>query len=102
MAIAPVGSGGSLNPGVAAAAEKASGPQLGKAPFASVVENLLHEANGQQIQADQAVRELAMGRADNLHDVMLSVAKADLSFRMVLEVRNRLTEAYQDIMRMQL
>ena len=42
-----------------------------------------------------------MGQTDNLHSVMLAVAKADLSFRTILEVRNRLTDAFQEIMRMQ-
>jgi flagellar hook-basal body complex protein FliE len=70
-------------------------------PFAKVVDQLLGDASNQQAQADQAVRDLIMGRTDNLHSVMLAVAKADLSFRMILEVRNRLTEAFQEIMRMQ-
>jgi flagellar hook-basal body complex protein FliE len=66
-----------------------------------MIDHLLAGANTQQVQADQAVRDLASGRADNIHNVMLAVAKADLSFHMILEIRNRLTEAYQEIMRMQ-
>ena len=42
-----------------------------------------------------------MGETDNLHSVMLQMAQADLAFRLVLEVRNRLTEAYQEVMKMQ-
>ena len=38
---------------------------------------------------------------ENLHSVMLQAAQADLSFRLILEIRNRLTEAYQEIMKMQ-
>ena len=44
----------------------------------------------------------ALGRTDALHEVMLQVAQADLSFRFILEIRNRLTEAYQEIMKMQI
>jgi flagellar hook-basal body complex protein FliE len=74
-------------------------PGTGNA-FAKVMDRLLGEANTQQMQADRAVQDLAAGKVDNLHEALLSVAKADLSFRLVLEVRNRLTDAYQEVMRM--
>ena len=100
MAIAPVGPVGLVSVGDAAGPAQAR--PAGKSPFGDVVEKLLGDANSGQLQADQAIRDLAMGQADNLHDVMLAVAKADLTFRTILEVRNRLTDAYQEVMRMQL
>jgi flagellar hook-basal body complex protein FliE len=99
MAIVPVGPSG-LVP-VADGAGLPPARPAERSPFVNVVEKLLGEANAGQLQADQATRELAAGQIENLHDVMLAVAKADLSFRMILEVRNRLTEAYQEVMRMQ-
>lgn len=79
-----------------------SRPDEGAAgPFTAMIEHWFSNASTQQTQADQAVRDLLMGRTDNLHSVMLAVAKADLTFRMMLEVRNRLTDAFQEIMRMQ-
>ncbi len=66
-----------------------------------VIEGFLSTAKAHEGAADQAVRDLAMGQTDNLHSVLLECAKADLSFRMVLEIRNRLTDAFQEIMRMQ-
>ena len=81
--------------------EQASPSHRTEASFAKVVEHLLSGVNAQQVNADHLVQQLAIGKVDNLHDVMLAVAKADLSFRTALEVRNRLTEAYQEIMRMQ-
>ena len=51
--------------------------------------------------AEGAVRDLALGRAENLHNVMLELEKARLSVEVVVQVRNRLLEAYQEIMRMQ-
>lgn len=99
MAIQAIGPGGIgslgtvLRPGAPGAAPATS--------FSQVAQRLLGEANAQQLQADQAVQNLAMGKTENVHDVMLAMAKADLSFRLVMEIRNRLTEAYQEIMRMQ-
>ena len=83
----------------------ASSTALSNAPglggFSRVLSGLLNDANGQQAHAEQAVQNLAVGRADNVHNVMLSMAKADMSFHLVLEIRNRLSDAYQEIMRMQ-
>jgi flagellar hook-basal body complex protein FliE len=73
----------------------------GGSAFAGVIDRLLGGASTQQLHANQAVRDLALGQTDSLHNVMLEVAKADLAFRLVLEIRNRLTDAYQEIMRMQ-
>jgi flagellar hook-basal body complex protein FliE len=63
--------------------------------------SFLNDVNNQHAAANDALRQLVTGEADNVHDVVLSMAKADLAFRMVLEIRNRLTESYQEIMRMQ-
>ena len=69
--------------------------------FAQLMADKLGEANLQQHQAEQQVQKLVTGEADNVQDVVLSVAKADLSFRMLVEIRNKLIESYQEIMRMQ-
>lgn len=69
--------------------------------FANLFDRVMDGVTGPQGEADQAVRNLALGKADSLHQVLLSVTKADLTFRLMLEVRNKLTEAYQEIQRMQ-
>jgi len=63
--------------------------------------DLVGKVNAQQASADQAVHQLALGQTDNLHGVMLEVAKADLGFRLFLEIRNRLTDALQEVLHMQ-
>ncbi len=79
--------------------EKPAGPA--EAPFTKLVDQLLNYTEGKQVRAEQAVTDLAAGRTESVHNVMLAVAEADLSFRLVLEIRNRLSDAYQEIMRMQ-
>ena len=71
------------------------------ASFQNTIRGLLEKANKPHVDAEVAFSELITGKTDNLHNVVLSVAKADMSFRLLLELRNRLTEAYQEIMRMQ-
>jgi flagellar hook-basal body complex protein FliE len=71
------------------------------AVFGNLVQNLLGGANQSREQTATSLRELALGKTDNLHELMLQTAQSDLSFRLVLEIRNRLTDAYQEIMKMQ-
>ena len=62
---------------------------------------MVEKANQPHVDADAALKQLVMGETDNVHNVVMSVVQADVSFRFMLELRNRLTEAYQEIMRMQ-
>lgn len=72
------------------------------ASFTKLITNMVEEANATHVEADNKVQELIAGNVDNVHDVVLNVAKADLSFRFLMEVRNKVTEAYQEISRMPL
>lgn len=73
----------------------------GGGTFQQILNQVLQPVADANAKADQAIQALATGQADDLHTVSLAVAQADLAFRMLLEVRNRLTEAYQEVMRMQ-
>jgi flagellar hook-basal body complex protein FliE len=69
--------------------------------FAQWLERSLAETNTRLITADQQVQRLALGETDSLHHVMISLEEAKLSFQLMVQVRNKLLEAYQDILRMQ-
>lgn len=70
-------------------------------PFSAWLERQVAETNTQLIDSGRQLRGLALGETENLHQVMMSLEKAKLSFELVLQVRNRLLEAYQDVMRIQ-
>ncbi len=55
----------------------------------------------QQAAADQAMEKLATGEAKSLHEVLLTVEKADMSMRFFVQMRNKVIEAYQEISRLQ-
>jgi len=99
MAITAIGTPLTALPGTVA--PPSSPGSAAGATFTRLIDQMLSHVHEQQAKADTAVNDLVLGRTDNLHNVMLSVANAELSFRMILEIRNRLTEAYQEIMRMQ-
>jgi flagellar hook-basal body complex protein FliE len=69
--------------------------------FATVLNGLL--ANNAQANASMngAITALATGEAQDLHTVAVAVAQADLSFRLILELRNRISDALQEVTRMQ-
>lgn len=70
--------------------------------FGRVLSSLLNENHQANAAADAAVQDLVTGQAQDLHTVAAAVAQADLSFRLILELRNRLTEAFQEVSRMQI
>jgi flagellar hook-basal body complex protein FliE len=55
---------------------------------------------GQLEEADQMAENFAVGKGESLHGTIIAAEKADLSFRFLLQIRNKLLEAYQEIMRM--
>src|SRR5258708_6115157 len=61
----------------------------------------LGRVNSDLVQADAGLQQLATGQVENLHQVMISLEEARLGLQLVVQVRNRLLEAYQEILRMQ-
>lgn len=71
------------------------------ASFGEFLQNMVQEANVAQITADRKLEEVAAGRSKDLHGAVLSMEKADVQFRLLTQVRNKVIEAYREIMRMQ-
>lgn len=80
---------------------KAKGPDVGK-PFAEFLDEQINKVNDTQIAADTAVAAVATGKSKNLHEMMIALEKADISLRALTKVRNKVIEAYQEVMRMNL
>lgn len=76
-------------------------PTSGDLPFADMIKGLVKETDQQQLQAQEGVRQLVTGEAESIHDVVLTTSRADLAFRLMMEIRNRLISSYQEVMRMQ-
>jgi flagellar hook-basal body complex protein FliE len=76
-------------------------PAGGAGEFRELLARHLGEVNALQGKAQQAVRDLMAGQTGNLHEVIVAMSEADLSFRLMMQVRNKLLEAYKEIMRMQ-
>lgn len=61
---------------------------------------LVSKVNDLQTQSDKSIQGLASGENKNLHEVMISMEKASISFQFMSQVRNKALEAYQEVMRM--
>jgi len=70
--------------------------------FAATLKHFVKGVDQQVKHADTMMREFAVGKRADLHNVMIEAQKADLSLRLLLRIRNKLVEAYQEIMRMQM
>ena len=86
-------------PSVAPVAGQAQAPS---GDFARMFTQQIGETNRQLGDADRAVQQLAAGEAPNLHEVMIKLEEARVSLQLLMQVRNRVLEAYQDLSRMQM
>jgi len=77
----------------------ASGQNPSGAGFAETLGGALQKVDEMQMSADAQAEKVAMG-GGNLHEMSLALEKADVSMRLAMKVRNKLVEAYQEIMRM--
>jgi flagellar hook-basal body complex protein FliE len=71
------------------------------ADFKEVLNGYINDVNKMQLDADKAIENLVSGEIDDVSKVITAVEEANVAFQMMMQIRNKLTEAYQEIMRMQ-
>jgi len=76
---------------------KIGGDQAGGASFKDVLVDSIQQVNSMQLQADQAVETMFSGGDVNPAEVLTAVQKADLAFRLTMQMRNKLMDVYQEI-----
>ena len=79
-----------------------AGQEAGKENFSDILKSALNSVNNAQSEADEAVKKVLSGESNDIHDTMIALQKADVSLKMMLEVRNKILEAYQEVMRTQM
>jgi len=81
--------------------QKKGKPEGAGNSFSTMLQSQIKEVNQLQNEADSSIEQLIVGRSRNLHETMIALEKADISFRLMMEVRNKIIDAYHEIMRMQ-
>ena len=91
-----------ISPGSAVVPKAKQAPMTGESSFLKAMKESLNNVNRNQAAADEQIKALANGRVKNLHQTMIAIEKADVSFRLLAEIRNKVIDAYREIMRMQI
>ena len=72
-----------------------------KGDFSAHLKDALGEVNELQSKANQAIEQMVGEGKGDLQETMIALEKADVSFRLMMQIRNKVLDAYQEIMRMQ-
>ncbi|MDP5240790.1 flagellar hook-basal body complex protein FliE [Uliginosibacterium sp. 31-16] len=84
-----------------AAGKSTATSAAGGADFSSALQSAMQQVSQAQESAQQMAQDFSAGNSEvNLQDVMVNLQKANLSFQQMVQVRNKLVSAYQDIMNM--
>jgi len=70
--------------------------------FMNTLEQAISKANDIQLEAGQATEALMTGQTQNIHQTMVALQEADVSFQLMMQIRNKLVSAYEEIQRMQI
>lgn len=79
--------------------------QTEESPGQSFMDHLMsgvNEVNSMHLKADDMAVDLATGKNQNIHETMLAASQAELGFNFMVQIRNKVLEAYQEVMRMQI
>ena len=69
--------------------------------FKDLLKKAVGDLNASQVGANEAIQNLATGGEDNLHDVIISMEKASMTLQYAIQIRNKVLDAYQSIIQMQ-
>lgn len=85
------------------ASEKKTGAEKngGTSSFSDVLSNTIKDINKLQNDADTAISKVQVHDTGSIHEAMIALEKASISFQTMMQVRNKIIDAYQEVMRMQ-
>ncbi|MCP4691416.1 MAG: flagellar hook-basal body complex protein FliE [Desulfobacterales bacterium] len=94
-----------VSPGMASAIEEAAGrrayvTEKPSTSFTDMLDQSIGEVNRLHDKADLAVERLTTGEHADIHGTMIAMKKAEVSFQLMMQVRNKVVEAYQEVNRM--
>ncbi|OQW50641.1 MAG: hypothetical protein A4S09_00110 [Proteobacteria bacterium SG_bin7] len=75
--------------------------QKGEKSFAETLKDAIGSVNQLQKTADVQMQKLATGKAESIPDVMIAAEQADIALKLMVQVRNKIIDAYHEIMKMQ-
>jgi flagellar hook-basal body complex protein FliE len=73
----------------------------GEASFKETLQTFIKDVDNLQINAEEMSQKLVTGEVENIHQVMLAMEEAHTSFQLMMEMRNKILDAYREVMKMQ-
>ena len=92
---------GVIKPAAIEPRQPEDGKQIGGNAFGSVLKDAITDIHKLQTDADKAIAKVQLEDAGSIHDAMIALEKAGISFQVMMQVRNKILDAYQEVMRMQ-
>jgi len=71
-------------------------------PFSEYLKNAVKETNTLLLESEKLADQFAAGRTDNIHEVLIAAEKASIALQFTTQIRNKILDAYNEIMRMQI
>jgi len=96
-AIGPVQEGSGLSQVARTQTQAAGGTS-----FKDTLNGFLKDVNSMQLKADESINKMAAGEITDVHQVMSAVEQANTAFNMMMEIRNKVMDAYQEVQRIRL
>ncbi|HVZ60966.1 MAG TPA: flagellar hook-basal body complex protein FliE [Terriglobales bacterium] len=91
-----------VNPGLQTGISgPSSAPGAGGAGFGDILQNAIEQVDTLHQDSQHQISELLQGDRQDIHNVMIAVEKADVAFQLMMQVRNKIVNAYQEISKMQ-
>lgn len=76
--------------------------EISPADFKDLLKKALNDLNASQVGANDAIKNVVSGGNENLHDVIISMEKASITLQYAIQIRNKMLEAYQSVIQMQI
>jgi flagellar hook-basal body complex protein FliE len=73
--------------------------QTSGSDFFQILQESINEVNTNQVKGDRALSDIATGQVKDLHSAAIAISKAEVSMKMMLEVRNKALNAYKEILK---
>ncbi|PKN77095.1 MAG: flagellar hook-basal body complex protein FliE [Deltaproteobacteria bacterium HGW-Deltaproteobacteria-10] len=92
---------GGINPLGTTPEKPDSGKQAQGSSFGNVLKDAISDISKLQNDADKTIAKVQLEDAGSIHEAMIALEKAGISFQVMMQVRNKILDAYQEVMRMQ-
>jgi len=76
--------------------------KTGRPSFKETLSQYMNEVNSMQLKADESIQKMAAGEITDVHQVMNTVQEANIAFNLMMEIRNKVIDAYKEVIRMRI